>query len=187
MAGDDPSRFDYLFEPIDGDTESAADGDIEAIVVVPVRSGKNRRWSWLAVVAAAIVGVGIGLIALWSSPVEAVQVPSSVTTLAPPGPVATSSPVVAPASGSVPLPPPAPPPPPAPEPTVSIVPEPEPEPRQAPPAAPSTSAAPAARPPTPTVRSPMSVSPVPRPAFPDQQIPDGDGPRGGLLGGGGLL
>ena len=183
MAGQDPSRFDYLFEPVDGDTESAADGDAGVIVDAPVRSRPKRQWSWLAVVVATILGAGVGLTALWSGPVDAVQAPSDVTTTAPP-PVSTSRAVVAPASEGIP------PPTPAPEPTVDVVPLPEaePAPQPAPPsAAPAAPPAPAVRPPTPVVRSPMSVSPEPRPAFPNQQVPDGDGGRGGLLGGGGLL
>lgn len=180
MAGGDPSRFDYLFEPIDGDLESVATVD------VPVTASRRPR-SPLLLAAAVVLGAGLGAGLVSPGPADAVEAPLRGPTTAPARPVLTVSPVVESPPPTAEPPPPAPPPvtPSArPQPSASAAPEPSAAPQ--PSAAPEPSSVPA---PTPTVRAPLSVSPVPRPAFPNQKPVEGsDDGGGGLLGGlGGLL
>ncbi|MDT5315712.1 MAG: hypothetical protein QOE74_4732 [Mycobacterium sp.] len=174
MAGHDPSRFDYLFEPIDGDLESVGDGDAQVAIEA------SRRWPSLAVVAAVVLGAGLGMVVLWPRPADAVGTPTGLTTTTKPVPAPRASSIVGspspvpsfdPATTVAPMPVvPSAEPPLQPQPTTS----PAPEPRRMPAASPS-------------VRAPMSVSPQPRPAFPNQHPGAGSDGRGGLLGLGGLL
>jgi hypothetical protein len=183
MAGRDPSRFDYLFEPIDG--------DLESVGTVDVRVTASRRPRFPLLLAAAVVlGAGLGAGLVSPGPADAVETPLTGPTTAPARPALTVSPVVKsppPAPVAEPEPPPAPPPPEPPPvaPSAASVPSasraPEPSTAPEPSKAPEPSRVPA---PTPTVRAPLSVSPVPRPAFPNQKPVEGsDDGGGGLLGG----
>jgi hypothetical protein len=175
MAGGEPSRFDYLFEPTDGDVESAGNGDAQV-------TASRRSKSALALLAAVVLGAGLGAGLVWSGPADAIEKPRRVTTTAPPQPTPTSSPVV---ESPSPEPPPesviitnepAPPPPP------TVTPSAQP---QLPP--PTSQTLPPTKAPTPSVRAPLSVSPEPRPAFPNQTPGNGTDDRGLLPGLGGLL
>jgi hypothetical protein len=187
MVGAEPSRFDYLFEPLDDGGVAGADGDVRSDDVVDAMPdrGLNRSWSLLAlVITATVAGACIGAAILSWRPADAGQTPIDRTSTAPAPPLLTNTPTVE-------APPPAPPPevvstaeqmrpaisstlpaaPPAlPPPLVSATPEP--------------TKAPAS---TPIVRTPMSVSPEPRPAFPNQHPETGSSGHGGLLGLGGRL
>jgi hypothetical protein len=176
MAGHDRSdRFEYLFDPIAGDTTATT---TEAPVVSEPQS-PSRRWSLLLLAAAMVAGAGVGCMLLWPGPVDAVKAPPDS-----PAPRPSPSPVMTRAvePPTVPTPGPS-------SPKLTSV---APAPRQAPAPQPRppTASLPSRRPPPPqpTVRAPISVSPAPRPAFPNQNPKTGGGgPRGGLLGGGGLL
>jgi hypothetical protein len=193
VGGQDPShRFDYLFEPIDGETTTTtalpavrsavavqSDGAVES-------APRARRW-WPVPVMAVIVALAgaVVLILMWPGRGDVVPAPAPSV---PPTPVVTSTPVVA--SPTEPTAEPVPPPVPPQEATTKVATEPVlvplPAAPSAPPAAPPSSRP--ATPPAPTVRSPISVSPEPRPAFPNQRPPEGDQGPGGLLPGlGGLL
>lgn len=183
MGGQDPShRFDYLFEPLDGETTTRTTAipavrSVAAGEVAGHRRPRTRRW-WPLPVMAVVVGV-IGAVVLVSwrpAPADVAPIPVSTAPHPTATPVVTSVPVVEAPPEPAPVPEPAPPPaattvvqapvtmPPATAPT----PTPAPDSRQAP---------------TPTLRPPISVSPEPRQPFPNQHPPASDQDRGGLLGG----
>ena len=179
-AHDTSHRFDYLFEPVDGETTTAAVPAEESVAALE-SAAHSRRWWPLPVVAISAVLVGAVVLFLrWSGPADVVPDPSQSVPTPVPTPIVTSAPVVQ--SALEPAPAPLPPP--------EAVP-PQAVPPQAPPPAPSVAPAPAPAPaptraetpPAPSIRPPISVSPEPRPAFPNQRPPEGDQGRGGLLGG----
>jgi hypothetical protein len=202
LGQQDPTqRFAYLFDPLDGDeVEKTADdqGDVAEPVAAPT-SHRRRRTAWQAkiAIAALIVATGSGTVAivlLLMRPDAAPIEPSTVTTSIRPTPANPTPPTLPPAPAPAPAPPsvvetPPPPPPEAPAPppppvSTAVIP--------APPPSPEVTVRPGVEPtlvnPTPATRAPMSVAPETRPAFPNQAPPEGgDRPRGGLLGGGGLL
>ncbi|WP_029117048.1 hypothetical protein [Mycobacterium sp. URHB0044] len=183
-AHDTSHRFDYLFEPVDGETTTAA-VPAEGSVVAPESEKAARRWWPLPVVAISAVLVGAVVLFLrWSGPADVVPDPSQSVPTPVPTPIVTNAPVVESALEPAP----APPPPPEAVPSqattkVRTAPVliPPPAPSQAPSAAPAPTRAETS--PAPSVRPPISVSPEPRPAFPNQHPPEGDPSRGGLLGG----
>ena len=186
MPGDDPTqRFDYLFEPLNGgDTIEDTDDEADAKPSV----GRPRLAGPARVTVAAIVlataAATIAIVFLLMRPEHQVDTPVQVrppTTSTSASPVATTEPVI-------------PPPPPtpsaatdtptverqAPVTTAAPTPTPSSEPSSAP-----TPQAPLTEPPG--TRPPISVQPAPRTPFPNQAPDYGSDPRGGLLGGGGLL
>jgi hypothetical protein len=182
VADQDPSeRFDYLFEPLDGETTTATEVPVVESVVAAETAHRARRWWPLPVIAVVVALIGVVVLILWRpGPVDVAPSVDSSATQSTPTPIVTSAPVIEapPELTPAPVPPP--------EETTTVVPEPAPVPVPAPsppPSRPDTRQAP-----TPTLRPPISVSPEPRPAFPNQHPPDGDQGRGGLLPGlGGLL
>jgi hypothetical protein len=184
MVGRDPSRFDYLFEPLDGGGVGVADDDVpRSAVPAPELAKPRRSLPSLMLIMATVAGACLGAAILLSRPADAGQAPTEATTPAPTTVVVTSAPTVES-------------PPPAPVPVVAVTPLATPSQLPAPvrdelpppPPPPPTTPEPtrvADR--TPAVRAPMSVSPKPRPAFPNQRPGTGSNGRGGLLGLGGLL
>jgi hypothetical protein len=178
MAGDDPSdRFEYLFDPVAGDsTMTTTEAPAARPVVSEVQATNRRRPLLLA--AAAVLGAAVACLLVWPEPVEAGKTPTQ------PGPepstpqATTSQRADEPSNGPAPAP-------------LAVPSSVAPAPRQAPAPGPPSSSLPTTRvpPPQPTVRAPISVSPAPRQAFPNEnpKTGNGGGPHGGLLGGGGLL
>jgi hypothetical protein len=192
-VGDEDSsgRFDYLFEPIGGETTTTGVPVIDVVDTVVVEPSSSRRWwPWLIVAAMAVATMIAELIVWWPHSVDAVPSPAATTTRPSLAPVVTTAPFVeAPPEF---LPPSAPLPelttvaqPPEPAPAPQALPQPVSQPQPAASLSPSPSTKPEARgTPVPIERAPMSVSPEPRPAFPNQHPPDNDngGHGGGLLG-----
>ncbi|MDT5336053.1 MAG: hypothetical protein QOD90_1558, partial [Mycobacterium sp.] len=89
MAGRDPSRFDYLFEPIDGDLEGVG---TEAVRVTVPTLPRPRFPVLLA--AAVVLGAGLGAGLVSPGPADAVETPLSGTTTVPSRPATTAAPVV---------------------------------------------------------------------------------------------
>ena len=213
MLGEGPTqRFDYLFEPLDGDAFNEDvdhhDGDAEF--------DDRRRWStpWqtkiaiaAVITATAVATVAMVMLLLRSETTVPVEVSTATTSVRPtPGaPVMPLFPDSPPPAAVPPGPPAAEPPAPLPSAAATRAPAPQPvttaivadsqltdvratppPPPAQPTLAPGTEMTRVA--PAPATRSPMSVQPEPRQAFPGQAPPEGgDRPRGGLLGGGGLL
>ena len=183
MGDEDSSgRFDYLFEPIAGETTTTELPAVDAVDdVVAERTRTRRWWPLLTVATVAAVAIVAGLILWWPDPVDAVRSPAATTTEPSPAPVVTSATLVE-------APPESPPPPdPSPELTTPPVPGPAPAPQ---PPLPTPQPVPSpsnksdgGQPPASIERSPMSVSPEPRPAFPEQHPPGNNKGSGG----GGLL
>jgi hypothetical protein len=212
MRGQHPTqRFDYLFEPLDGDEiDDHADENEADVTNGAHRRGRSGPSKVLlgAVTLAAVTGTTATVLLLTRS--DSVEPASSVTT-----PDTTSRPAPAPLFPDTPplavtvpaAEPPAPPPaapvttavvasPEVAPPPVAVVPTPEVTAAVAPdPSTPPQPSVTADQPevtvvnPAPATRAPMSVQPEPRQAFPNQPAPEhgDDRPRGGLLGGGGLL
>jgi len=202
-AGKTPThRFDYLFEPLDGEDIDEDNYEDEPIVTHGAHRRRVARPSkvLLGIIAVAVAAGTTATFMLVNRP-DAVEPASSNTSdeapvqtppaLFPPAVPAAVTPAQVPAAPP-PLPPPAAPPvveaPAVPPPRTRAVVE---APIVAPAVVPSP--VPEATPPieevpAPATRLPISVEPEPRPAFPDQIPPEGgDRSRGGLLGGGGLL
>src|SRR6059058_3807883 len=89
MAGRDPSRFDYLFEPIDGDLESVG---TEAVRVTA--SPRPRPRFPILLAAGVVLGAGLGAGLVSPGPADAGETPLSGITTAPSQPAVTASPVV---------------------------------------------------------------------------------------------
>ncbi|PXX11296.1 hypothetical protein C8E89_103385 [Mycolicibacterium moriokaense] len=195
MLGEDLSgRFDYLFEPLDVD-ESAGNGD-DADPHVPEQSDDDNRWfrrivltgvvlATLAVAAATVILLlqPAQPSQLTVTPIDATSSSAPVSTAISPTaspalsismPTTTAQPVpVLPATVSAPA-------------VQTSTARPIVEPQRPPGQEPTTVAsepAHAPMPPAPTTRAPISVSPESRPPFPDQNPPQDNNQRGGLLGG----
>lgn len=190
MGAQDPShRFDYLFEPVDGETTTTALQAGESVVAVGSESAgesaphARRRWPLpVMAIIAALVGAVV-LFLRFSGPADVVPGPSQSVQPPTPTPIVTSAPVVE--SALEPAPAPLPPPEVLPsQATTKVRTEPVLVPPPAPSVAPSVAPAPtrSETPPAPSVRPPISVSPEPRPAFPNQHPPASDQGPGGLLG-----
>jgi hypothetical protein len=178
LREDEPSRFDYLFEPLDDD-DAAADTDDDGQPTGD-RSGTDRRRpgatiiSLAAFIIATVAGVWgvITLLLPRPEPVDNLNTPSDPTplstvqvsvptpaVLAPPPPAVTPRRVAPPAR------------------TVYITPRPQqPPPR---PAAPTQGREPEVG----VTRAPISVQPEPRTPFPNENSGDSNQEDGGILGG----
>jgi hypothetical protein len=184
MSGeqDASGRFDYLFEPLDGEV-ATTDDDVAASTHMPDdrrSSTPARRIGIVAVIAAAVATIAVAALLLLflnrAEPADQVDPSVSTSSPSPVAPIATAEPAVEP---------------PPPELTASAVETPDttaifepPFQPQPVPTSANTPTMPAA--PPPTVRAPISVEPQTHPPFPNQQ-PSRDGNQpGGLLPGGGL-
>jgi hypothetical protein len=170
LRGELPSRFDYLFEPLEADEPAGDGGDAPSEILS--RPEEDNRWSnrmvLAGVVLATLAAAAAMAIALLqpARPADHIVTPSDATSpatttspaMSTPMPTTTTAPVpVLPATVST-----VPARTPAPTPTVQ---------RQQPPVqpAPTTIASESAAPmPPPTTRAPISVSPETRAPFPNQ-------------------
>lgn len=176
-------RFDYLFEPVEGD--ESADGGDDQSPEAPAQPEDDNRWSNRIVLTGVVlatlaVAAAMAIVLLQPArPARQPVIPSDSTPLSTvmstqmPMPTTTAPPVpVAPTTVS-----------PSTVRTSVATPTVEPPRPPAPPPATIASEPPGPMPPPPTTRAPISVSPETRAPFPNQTPPRNNDQRGGLLGG----